>query len=90
MNSIELHVEGMTCGACVRRVREALEPLAGVREVAVDLAAGRVRVGGEADSGQLIAALQKAGYPARPAATPDAPAAAKAGGCGGSGGCCCR
>ena len=83
MKSVELQVEGMTCGSCVRHVNAALAPVAGVAEVEVDLAAGRVRVAGDADLQALLAALQDAGYPARLAAADgQAPAAAKAHCCG--------
>lgn len=83
MNSIDMQVEGMSCGACVRHVNAALLPLAGVSEVAVDLAAGRVKVTGNADSALLLAALQEAGYPARVHA-PQGPAVARKACCG----CC--
>ncbi|HTN31517.1 MAG TPA: heavy metal-associated domain-containing protein [Pseudomonas sp.] len=81
MTAIELMVEGMTCGNCAKHVDEALRPLAGVQNVEVDLANGRVHVKGEADSAALIAALDDAGYPARLAGAPKS---------GGSccGGCC--
>ncbi|KHL69002.1 MULTISPECIES: heavy-metal-associated domain-containing protein [Pseudomonas] len=65
MTAIELMVEGMTCGNCAKHVDEALRPLAGVQNVEVDLAGGRVRITGDADSAALIAALDDAGYPAR-------------------------
>lgn len=93
MNSIDLQVEGMSCGSCVKHVSEALRPLPGVSEVHVDLQVGRVRVSGEADSAQLIAALQEAGYPAQLAKSEATPMVPKTGGCGGhgqSGGCCCH
>jgi len=82
MKSVELQVEGMTCGSCVRHVNAALAPVAGVAEVEVDLAAGRVRVAGDADLQALLDVLQDAGYPARLAADGQAPAAAKAHCCG--------
>ena len=84
-----LKVGGMSCGACVRHVNEALQPLEGVENVDVDLASGIVRVHGSTDSASLIAALDEAGYPAEVAAETAAPAAAKSG-CGGAGGCGCR
>jgi copper chaperone len=82
MNTIELHVEGMSCESCVKHVNEALLPLSGVQSVQVDVKAGRVRIAGEADSAALIAALDEAGYPA----TIDVPPAKKASSC--CGGCC--
>jgi copper chaperone len=82
MNTIELRVEGMSCESCVKHVNEALMPLNGVQSVQIDVATGRVRVAGEADSAALIAALDEAGYPA----TVGAPATKKASSC--CGGCC--
>ncbi|MBE7376755.1 heavy-metal-associated domain-containing protein [Pseudomonas lopnurensis] len=89
MNTSTLKVSGMNCGACVRHVNAALQPLAGVERVDVDLAAGLVRIVGTADGPALIAALDGAGYPAE--AVTDSPAAeARKTGCGGSAGCCCN
>lgn len=88
MSMTVLKVGGMSCGACVRHVNEALQPLPGVENVAVDLASGIVRVQGTADSATLIAALDEAGYPAEVATETAAPAGKT--GCGGSGGCGCR
>ena len=88
MKSTDLRVEGMTCASCVRHVNAALAPIAGVADVSVDLAAGRVKVSGDADVAALLAALQEAGYPATLAAAAKAPEATKPrGGCGSSCGC---
>jgi len=65
MNTSTLKVSGMSCGACARHVSEALEPLAGVTTVDVDLAAGLVRIAGTATRDALIAALDAAGLPGR-------------------------
>ncbi len=90
MKTVELQVQGMSCGSCVKHVTEALRPLEGVSDIAVDLQAGRVKVSGVSDSLALLAALQDAGYPAQ-LATMESVASKKASGCGGnSGGCCCR
>ncbi|HBO6301729.1 heavy-metal-associated domain-containing protein [Pseudomonas nitroreducens] len=89
MKSVDLQVEGMSCASCVRHVNAALAPVAGVTEVAVDLAAGRVRVSGEADTQALIGALQDAGYPARVETSGRVIENGKARGCGGSS-CCCH
>lgn len=90
MNSIDLRVEGMTCASCISHVSAALAPLAGVAEVEVDLAAGRVRVSGEAEARALIAALRDAGYPAKVELPGPALAGGKSGGCGGGGTCRCQ
>lgn len=64
MSSIELNVEKMTCGSCVKHVTEALNAVTGVNSVEVDLDKARVKVSGQADSQALINALDEAGYPA--------------------------
>lgn len=62
-----LEVADMTCGACVEHVRDALA-IKGVTDVQVDLEASRVRVTHEPTipTGRLIAALEQAGYGAKP------------------------
>ncbi|HBS78340.1 MAG TPA: copper-binding protein, partial [Pseudomonas sp.] len=65
MNSTQLQVQGMTCGACVRHVTQALSTIAGVEAVEVDLHSGRVRIDGDVENAALIAALNGAGYPAQ-------------------------
>lgn len=94
MNTIDLDVQGMTCGACVQRVTTALMPIDGVHDVAVDLKTGRVRVTAAANvaPSQLVAALIARRYdtqvavgdtpPASAAGSSQVPAARK-------GGCCC-
>ena len=87
MTTIDLQVQGMTCGSCVRHVNQALTPVAGVNRVEVDLNTGLVRVEGNADSTALITALDDAGYPAQAARSATPTTAAKTG-CGS--GCGCR
>ncbi|MCQ4294667.1 heavy-metal-associated domain-containing protein [Pseudomonas stutzeri] len=83
MTNIQLKVSGMTCGACVRHVTAALQPLPGVERVEVDLATGLARIDGTADSAVLIATLDEAGYPAEIATGSPVPAPRKTGcGCG--------
>jgi copper chaperone CopZ len=95
MNTIELDVQGMTCGSCVKHVTQALQAIPGVTQVDVDLANGRARVEGDLQAGgaALIAALAHADYPASIAVGAVAAQPAKAAGCqpaqGGKGGCCC-
>lgn len=64
MSTIVLEVEGMHCAACVKHVTKALEGVAGVSAVAVELEAERAVVEGSADASALTAALKDAGYPA--------------------------
>lgn len=67
MNTIDLEVQGMSCGSCVNHVTQALKPIPGVTDVAVDLQSGHVRVSGSLDAGaeRLVSALSDAGYPAK-------------------------
>jgi copper chaperone CopZ len=96
MSTIDLQVEGMSCGSCVKHVTQALQPLPGVRGVEVDLPSGRVRVSGELAQGSapLLMALTDAGYPAKLATASISAATSqpKASGChsGGTGCCGCR
>lgn len=90
MSTIELNVEGMSCGSCVKHVTEALNTVEGVTKVDVDLQAARVRVSGQSDSQALIASLADAGYPAQLAGPATGSSSIKKRGCGGSGGCGCN
>jgi copper chaperone len=61
-------VTGMTCQHCVASVTEEVTELAGVTEVDVDLASGRLHVVGEdVTTEQVQAAVVEAGYTADPA-----------------------
>jgi copper chaperone CopZ len=57
-------VQGMTCGHCAAAVIEEVTQIAGVRDVQVDLPAGRVTVSSEEalDHAQVSAAVDEAGY----------------------------
>ena len=84
MNTINLEVQGMSCGGCVKRVTAALQPLNGVSSVDVDLPTGHVRVNGDFPQGgdSLVLALTSAGYPAKLTTSTEAtPVAKKSGGC---------
>ena len=59
----EYTVSGMTCAHCVMSVREEVSEVSGVRAVDVDLASGRLTVGGEGVSADAVkAAVAEAGY----------------------------
>lgn len=92
MNTIDLEVQGMSCGSCVRHVTEALRPLPGVSGVEVDLQTGRVRVSGEFLQGgaSFASTLTTTGYPAKltTSSEPLMPQSKTSGCCGGKGGCC--
>ncbi|MFI0740716.1 cation transporter [Streptomyces sp. NPDC021100] len=57
-------VTGMSCGHCESAVIKAVGALGAVREVAVDVAAGRVTVttAGEPDDAAVAEAVDDAGY----------------------------
>ena len=97
MNTIELEVQGTSCGSCVKHVTQALQPLTGVSSVEVDLQSGHVRVSGEFPQGSdaMVAALSAAGYPAHLTTATEATAQPNTSGChggggAGKGGCCCN
>jgi len=96
MHSIELEVQGMTCGSCAKHVTKALQSVPGVSRVEVDLTNGRARVGGDMPFGAqpLIAALASEDYPAQLATGAEPIQSPKTAGChtgtGSKGGCCCK
>jgi len=56
-------VTGMTCDHCVLSVTEEVSEVAGVSQVEVDLASGRLTVAGEGFSDDdVAAAVDEAGY----------------------------
>lgn len=63
---LNLRIEGMHCAGCARAVEHALTGVRGVKAVLVDLEAGRatVRKREETSPGDLVAAVERAGYPA--------------------------
>ncbi|MFO8059389.1 MAG: copper ion binding protein, partial [Bacillota bacterium] len=64
---IQLKIENMSCAACRATVEESLAKVAGVTDVSVNLLAGRAEVryrAGEVTPGDLIRAVEDAGYPA--------------------------
>lgn len=63
-------VTGMTCAACSARVEKAVARVEGVTEVSVNLLMNTMQVEGTADSGEIIAAVKKAGYGAAVAGEP--------------------
>ncbi|WP_186153354.1 heavy-metal-associated domain-containing protein, partial [Burkholderia gladioli] len=67
---IELDIAGMTCASCSNRVEKALAQVPGVSRASVNFATERASVRAEAavSVAQLVAAVEKAGYRATPAA----------------------
>lgn len=85
MSEINLDVSGMACSACVNHVTKALQPLEGVENIDVDLAAGKVKVKRATyRTDDLIAALNEDGYPSSLDLDGSIQAPTKK-----SGGCCC-
>jgi copper chaperone CopZ len=66
LSEFTLRLEGMHCASCVRRVTQTLNGTEGLQAVEVQLGAARVRATDEpASVDRAVAALAKAGYPAR-------------------------
>src|SRR5688572_5745356 len=67
---LTLDVEGMACASCVNRIERYLRKLDGVEEANVNLATNRATVvaGGAVSTEAIIAAVEAAGYDARPVA----------------------
>jgi P-type Cu+ transporter len=66
---VVLKIEGMTCASCVSRVEKALARVPGVADVSVNLASEEARLHhrpGSAALAELVAAVEAAGYGARP------------------------
>jgi copper chaperone len=65
MSEITLRIEGMHCGACVRRVSQALQTVDGTEVQEVRLGAARVQVKDRVDAASaLLASIAKAGFSA--------------------------
>lgn len=62
-----LALDGLSCGHCVKRVKETLEQRDDVEQAEVSITEARVT--GEASAGALIAAVEQAGYHASLAAS---------------------
>lgn len=62
MIEITLNIEGMHCGACVRRVTQTLQRVPGAEVEEVRIGAARIKA---EEAAPLVAALAKAGYTAR-------------------------
>ena len=64
---ITVFVGAPMCRRCVRIVSRRVSDVPGVVSLEVDAAAGRVRVRGDVDDQQLLAAIRSAGFVATPA-----------------------
>lgn len=68
-DTISLLIEGMTCASCVARVEKGIKAVPGVTDATVNLATERATVRGTASAEEVIAAIEKTGYEARPIET---------------------
>jgi copper chaperone CopZ len=67
MSEFTLHIDGMHCGACVRRVSQALSATEGVEVKEVRVGAARLATTQDPPPvDRAIAALAQAGYKAHP------------------------
>ncbi|WP_188193588.1 heavy-metal-associated domain-containing protein [Nonomuraea sp. SYSU D8015] len=64
MSSATYTVKGMTCGHCVGTVKSEVGKIAGVTDVDVDLATGKVTVTGDRPIDETLVrdAVEEAGY----------------------------
>jgi copper chaperone len=65
-NTIRLSIEGMHCGACARRVTNALAAVEGVRVDSVEVGAAQVKFDAAKTTAEAItAAVDRIGFTAR-------------------------
>ncbi len=62
MDANSYRIDGMTCDGCARAVERAVKAAAPGCEVAVDRAAGQVRVTGAVAEAALREAVERAGF----------------------------
>lgn len=55
-------IKGMSCQHCVASVKEALEKIPGIKDVAVDLDKAEARFDGEPDLAEVKEAITKIGF----------------------------
>lgn len=59
----EFHVEGMSCGGCVKGVTKAVQAVDSNATVDVDLKSKKVRVDSNVSLGAISASIVDAGFP---------------------------
>ncbi|MBS3181141.1 heavy-metal-associated domain-containing protein [Leucobacter manosquensis] len=66
MNVNRFQVTGMTCGHCEMSIREEVDEIPGIAEIAISAQTGELVVSGrgEIDDAQVLAAVAEAGYTA--------------------------
>ena len=65
---MQLHIQNMTCGGCVRRVTKAIQSLDPAAQVEADPATRKVVVTSQRSQQEIETVLAEVGYPAMPAA----------------------
>ena len=63
MERVEIRVEGMTCGGCVKKATEAVSQVQGFESAEFDLEAGTASISGAIDPQAAAQAMTEAGYP---------------------------
>ena len=64
MREVNLRIEGMHCGSCIRRVTQSLQSVAGAEVEEVRLGAARIQLPEGTDAEALLAGLGRAGFKA--------------------------
>jgi copper chaperone len=64
MREVTLRIENMHCGACVKRVTDALSKVNGVQVGEVRIGAARVEAPDNLPDATIVGAVEQAGYPA--------------------------
>jgi copper chaperone CopZ len=70
MTEITVQIDGMSCGHCLNAVNRAVAQVAGVQAREIRIGQARVTVESPEVTGQLLAAITEAGYPASVVSTP--------------------
>lgn len=65
MCTIQVEIEGMSCGHCTAAVEKAIQVLSGVEQVEVSLNPGLAVIQGTVDPSILLEAIHEEGYEAR-------------------------
>jgi copper chaperone len=81
-----LNIDGMSCGHCVQAVTKALSAVPGIKVKSVEVGSAVIEAADGGATSKAVAALQKAGYPAK--AVGDVAAAAHSMPAKSGGGCC--
>lgn len=61
-SSVELLIDGASCGSCVKKIETAIQQVEGVDKAEMNFAQRTVSVSGTSSSDALILAVEKAGY----------------------------